>query len=90
MLGWPWCGFHKKRTGTHCVEVVFLHQVRSTDSVVHSGVSGEQNMITLFFILWWNRYGFDKKCTGTRYTELVFLSHVESAGHVLHSSASRS
>jgi hypothetical protein len=51
------------------------------------GVSGVQNVITLFFILRWDRYGFGKKCTGT-YIEFVFLHPVGSAGHVGQSGAS--
>jgi hypothetical protein len=31
-------GFHKKRTGAHCTELVFLHLVGYVDHVVHSVV----------------------------------------------------
>jgi hypothetical protein len=34
--GWEWYGFHKKRAGTHCAEIVFLHLVGSAGHVVHS------------------------------------------------------
>jgi hypothetical protein len=27
MLRWAWCDFQKKRTGTHCAKLVFLHPV---------------------------------------------------------------
>jgi hypothetical protein len=39
MLGWVWCGFHKKVTGTRYNELMFLHAVGSVGHVVHSGVS---------------------------------------------------
>jgi hypothetical protein len=39
MLGWDWCGFHKKRVGTSYVEHVFLHPVGYAAHVVHCGAS---------------------------------------------------
>jgi hypothetical protein len=34
------CGSHRKRTGTHYVELMFLHPVRSVGHVMRSGASG--------------------------------------------------
>jgi hypothetical protein len=76
MLGWAWCGFHKKHVGTSSTEVVFLHPVGSTGHVVHSVASGARNVNLLFFSLRWAQCGFHKKCVGTRYAELVFFNPV--------------
>jgi hypothetical protein len=51
MVGWDWCGFHKKRIGTHSAELVFSHPVGSAGRLVHSRVSGPQIVDTLFFML---------------------------------------
>jgi hypothetical protein len=40
MLGWAWCGFHKKPVGTRCAKFMFLHPVGSAGHVVYSGGSG--------------------------------------------------
>jgi hypothetical protein len=40
MLGWDWYEFHKKGTGTHYSEHVFLQPVEYVGQVVHSGSSG--------------------------------------------------
>jgi hypothetical protein len=40
IVGWARCRFHKKRTETRYIELVFLHPVGSADHVVHSSVSG--------------------------------------------------
>jgi hypothetical protein len=39
VLGWHWCGFHKKHVGTSYVELLFLHPVGYAGHVVHSGAS---------------------------------------------------
>jgi hypothetical protein len=40
ILRWAQCESHKKRTGTHYVELVFLHLVWSMGHVVRAGSSG--------------------------------------------------
>jgi hypothetical protein len=57
--------------------------------VVHSIVSGMQNVNALLSMLMCDRYGFRKKCARTRYAELAFLHPVGSGDHVVHSIASR-
>jgi hypothetical protein len=66
---------------------VFLHPVLSVGDVMHSGPSGAQNIVALFFMLGWDRFGFNKMHVRTRYAELVFLHRVGYAGHVVHSGA---
>jgi hypothetical protein len=88
MLEWDRYGFHKRRVGTHCSELVFLHPVGSAGQVVHSSASTLRNMDALFFLLGWDRYGFHKHRIGSNYDELVFLHHVGSTGHIVHSGAS--
>jgi hypothetical protein len=39
MLLWDRYGFEKKRVGTSCAELMFLHSLRSTGHVWHSGPS---------------------------------------------------
>jgi hypothetical protein len=73
MLRWDQYRFDKKRTGTRCAKLVFLHSVGSAGLVVHSGASGAQNGDALFFMLAWAQCGFHQKRARTRYTELVFL-----------------
>jgi hypothetical protein len=85
MLVWDLYGFHKKRTGTRYVELVFLHLVGSIGHLVHFSVSGPRNIDALFFMLGWARCGFHKKCPGTRYAEFVFSHPVGSVHRVLHS-----
>jgi hypothetical protein len=72
MLGWAWCGFHKKRAGTHYAEHVYLHLVGSAGHVVHSGASGARNLIILFFLLGSDRCGFDKSVLGHVTPNLCF------------------
>jgi hypothetical protein len=55
MLGWDWCGFHKKHVGARYVKLVFLHPVGSVGHVAHSGASGMQNIDVLFFMLRWDK-----------------------------------
>jgi hypothetical protein len=53
MLGWVWCGFHKKRTRTRYAQLVFLHLVGSAGDVMHSTTFGAGYDIALFFVLGW-------------------------------------
>jgi hypothetical protein len=78
-------GFHKKRTRTGYVKLVFLPPVGSVGHVVHSGGCGAQNIDVLFLMLGWDQFGFHKKRAWTRYDELVFVHTMGSAGHLVHS-----
>jgi hypothetical protein len=88
MLGWYRYGFEKKRARTCDAELVFLYPVGSAGHVVHFDVSGERNMISLFFMHRYDQYGFNKKRIGTRYAEYVFLYLVGTVGHIVHSGVS--
>jgi hypothetical protein len=80
--------FHKKHTGTHFAELVFLNPMGSTGHVVNSNAFVVQNVDALFFMIGWDTYGFDKRHTATCYAELLFLHLLASAGQVVHSGAS--
>jgi hypothetical protein len=84
MLGWDQYEFDKKHIGTRYTKLVFFHLIGYVGHVVHSGLSGAQNIDALFFMLGWDQYEFDKKCVGTRYAEMLFLHLVVSMGHVVH------
>jgi hypothetical protein len=64
---------------------VFLYPVGVAGHVMHSSVSGAQNVDTLFFMLEWAWYGLHRKHARTRYAKIVFLHPVGSAGHEVHS-----
>jgi hypothetical protein len=61
MVGWPWCGFHKKQVGTRYAKIVFLHPVGSAGHIVHSSASGVRNVDAIFFLLGSAWSGFCKK-----------------------------
>jgi hypothetical protein len=88
LIMWDRYEFDKKRDRTRNAELVFLHPVGTTGHVVHSGASGERNMIALFFILKWDWYGFGKKHVGTQYVKVMFFHPVGSVAHEVHSGAS--
>jgi hypothetical protein len=48
MLGWDWCGFHKKRIGKSYVELVFLHLVGYVSRSVFWCVRGVKHRCTIF------------------------------------------
>jgi hypothetical protein len=51
MFGWAWCGFRKKRIGTHYAKLVSLHPVVSVGHLVNFCVSRPQNIDTQFCML---------------------------------------
>jgi hypothetical protein len=80
MLGWVWCGFHKKHTRTRYAELVFLHPVEFAGHVVQSSASGRKTLMHSFSC----PGGFYKMRVGTRYAERMFLHSVGAAGHIVH------
>jgi hypothetical protein len=77
MLGWDWCGFHKKHIGTSYVELVILQLEGYAGHVMHFGASGARNVDALFFKLMWDPYGFHKKRAETHYAELLFCIRLD-------------
>jgi hypothetical protein len=67
---------------------VFLHPVRSTGHIVHSGAPGSETSTDCFSCSGGPGGVSVKMHTATCYAEHVFLHLVGSAGHVVHSGAS--
>jgi hypothetical protein len=88
MLGWAWCGFHKKCAETRYAKLMFLHLVGSVGHEVCFGASSVLYVDALFFMLGWARCGFHVKHVESHYADLVFLHPVGSVGHVVRSGAS--
>jgi hypothetical protein len=40
VLGWAWCGLHRKRAGTRYAELIFLHPLGAVGLVLQSAASG--------------------------------------------------
>jgi hypothetical protein len=80
-------GFHKKCTGTHYAELVFLRPMGSVSHVVHSCASGARNIDVLFFMIGWAWCGFHKNRRDTLRCTCV-LHPVGSTDHVVNPSAS--
>jgi hypothetical protein len=64
MLVWDRYGFHKKHAGTHYAKLVFLHLIGSTGDILHSTVSGAQNVDALFLMLVWDCTDSTKSALG--------------------------
>jgi hypothetical protein len=73
MVGWAWCGSHKKGGMTHYAELVFFCSVGLASHVVPSSAPRARNINVLFFMLGWARCWSHKKGVGTCYVELVLL-----------------
>jgi hypothetical protein len=87
MLGWAWCGSHKKSVRTHYAELVFLPLVQFVGHIVCSNVFVVRNNDAQFFIPRWARFGSHEKCVRTHCTELVFLHPGRYVGHIVCSGA---
>jgi hypothetical protein len=74
MLGWDRYRFHKKCTGRHYAELVFLHAVGSMCHVVHSCACRTRNLDVLFFLLGWTCSNFTKRTLGQVTPNLFFAS----------------
>jgi hypothetical protein len=82
-------GFHKKRAGTCCAELVFSHPVGSMGHIVHSGAHLGHRTSTYYFSCLGGPGAVSIKSVRTHYAEFVFFLHsVESAGQVVHFGAS--
>jgi hypothetical protein len=80
--------FIESASGHVTPNLCFFHLVGCAGHVVHSGMSGPQNVNVLFFRLGRAQCDFHKKCVGRRYAKYAFLHLVGTVGHVVHSGAS--
>jgi hypothetical protein len=88
MLGWDRYGFHKNCVGTHCIELLFLHLVRSAHHVGHFCAPGHEMSTHNFSCSGGTSTDLTKSASGCVMPNL-FFSHPEgSAGHIVHSGAS--
>jgi hypothetical protein len=74
MLGWPRCGPHKMCVGTHYIEFVFLHPIRSTGHIVPFGASGPERSIYFSHALGGPQRIPQKSCRDTLHRTYAFAS----------------